>query len=239
VAGQGISVEFDGHKISAGNETLMKNLQINYISCDEVGTKIYIAKDKDYLGCIVIADQIRDDSVDTVRLLKKENIVKTVMLTGDDGSIAEDIAKQIGLDEYHANLLPDQKVSWFEQISKNNTTGQTAFVGDGINDAPVLARADVGIAMGGLGADAAIEAADIVLMTDEPSKLVDAFQIAHKTRQIVIQNIVFAIAIKILFLGLGALGLIGLWAAVFADVGVMVLAVFNAMRMLNHQALPK
>lgn len=137
-AGQGISVEFDGHKISAGNETLMKNLQINYISCDEVGTKIYIAKDKDYLGCIVIADQIRDDSVDTVRLLKKENIVKTVMLTGDDESIAEDIAKQIGLDEYHANLLPDQKVSWFEQISKNNTTGQTAFVGDGINDARCL-----------------------------------------------------------------------------------------------------
>lgn len=232
IPGQGTCVKSKNHTIYAGNEKLMKAQNISFEVCSEIGTKVYIAVDNCCLGCVVIADQPKSDSALAIQKLKNHYIHKTVMLTGDDQTIAGDIAQKLGLDEYYAELLPDQKVEKLESVMKESNHG-VAFVGDGINDAPVLARADVGIAMGGLGSDAAIEAADVVLMTDEPSKLIDAFQMAHKTRRIVMQNIVFAIGIKVLFLILGALGLIGLWPAVFADVGVMVLAVLNAMRMLK------
>ncbi len=220
----------DNGTIIAGNDKFMIRQNIEFTPVQAIGTKIYIAKDHIYLGCIVIADELRPNMAQTLQKLKASHIQKVAMLTGDNEEIASHIAQQTGIDAYDSNLLPAQKVEKFEAIS---ATHKTAFVGDGINDAPVLARADVGIAMGGLGADAAIEAADIVLMTDEPEKLVDALQIASRTHHIVMQNIVFAIGVKLLFLLLGALGLIGLWPAVFADVGVMVLAVLNAMRMLR------
>ena len=232
IAGHGTKVTDGEHTIYAGNDKLMRLQNIDYQASSEVGTKVYIGMDNQYLGCIVIADQAKPDSAAAIQNLKHMNIRKAVMLTGDDESIASDMAQKLGLDEFYAGLLPDQKVEKLESLMKLSDHG-VAFVGDGINDAPVLARADVGIAMGGLGSDAAIEAADVVLMTDEPSKLVDAIQLAHKTRRIVMQNIILAIGIKVLFLLLGALGLIGLWPAVFADVGVMVLAVLNAMRMLR------
>ena len=232
IAGHGTQVTHENHMIYAGNDKLMKLQKIDFQPCTEIGTKVYIAQDNRYLGCIVIADEAKPDSAEAIQKMKALNIRQTVMLTGDDESIAKDMAQKLGLDEFYAGLLPDQKVEKLEALMKKSAHG-VAFVGDGINDAPVLARADVGIAMGGLGSDAAIEAADVVLMTDEPSKIVDALQLAHKTRQIVMQNIIFAIGVKVLFLLLGALGLIGLWPAVFADVGVMVLAVLNAMRMLR------
>ena len=216
--------------IFAGNDKLMMQQKIDFNTTQDIGTKIYIAKDHTYLGCIVIADELRPGMAQTIQKLKTLHVQKIAMLTGDNAEIAENIAHQAGIDTYDSDLLPAQKVEKLEAISARH---KTAFVGDGINDAPVLARADIGIAMGGLGADAAIEAADIVLMTDEPEKIINALQIASRTHHIVMQNIVFAIGVKVLFLILGALGLIGLWPAVFADVGVMVLAVLNAMRMLR------
>ncbi len=233
IAGSGIHVTHaQTGTIDVGNEKLMVQQAIGYTPCTEIGTKVYVAKDGHYMGCIVIADEIKTDTVQTIQNLKKTHVHHIAMLTGDDASIAQNIAQKAGIDEFYAGLLPEQKVEKLETLSKSHAV---AFVGDGINDAPVLARADVGIAMGGLGADAAIEAADIVLMTDEPAKLLDALSIASRTHNIVMQNIVFAIGVKVLFLALGALGLIGLWPAVFADVGVMVLAVLNAMRMLRQE----
>ncbi|MBO4351793.1 MAG: heavy metal translocating P-type ATPase [Proteobacteria bacterium] len=234
ISGQGTSVIWESKKLYAGNDKLMAAQNVEFVPCSEAGTKIYVTVDGAYLGCILIADEPKPDSAAAIAKLKGHHIDKTVMLTGDDSGIAQDIAKKLGIDEVFAELLPNQKVEKLEGMIRQQKNGNgIAFVGDGLNDAPVLARADVGIAMGGLGSDAAIEAADVVLMTDEPAKLVDAFEIAQKTRTIVMENIVFAISVKVLFLLLGAIGVIGLWPAVFADVGVMVLAVLNAMRMLR------
>ena len=196
--------------------------------------KVYLAVDGQYAGCILITDEVKPDSKKAISDLKHIGVEKTVMLTGDDEKIGKSVAEELQLDEYYAQLLPDQKVEKVELLdSKKRPGSKLAFVGDGINDAPVLARADVGIAMGGLGSDAAIEAADVVLMTDEPSKLVDAIEVAKATKQIVMQNIVIALGIKSVFLILGALGIAGMWEAVFGDVGVTIIAVLNAMRILK------
>lgn len=232
ISGHGISVIEGEHKIIAGNEKLMNSFGIEFEPCEKVGTKVYVAVDKKYAGCIIISDEIKRDSKEAIMALKKLGINKTVMLTGDDERIATSVAEKVGVDECYANLLPDEKVLKLEQIHSGNV-GKIAFVGDGINDAPVLARADVGIAMGGLGSDAAIEAADVVLMTDEVSKLIDAIKTAKATRRIVMQNIIFALGIKAVFLILGAFGIAGMWMAVFGDVGVMIIAVLNAMRILK------
>lgn len=232
ISGQGISVNDNGHTIIAGNEKLMEGFGIEFEQCEEIGTKVYVAADNKYMGCIVISDEIKSDSKEAITELKKLGIKRIVMLTGDDERIAKSVAEKVGIDKYYSQLLPDDKVLKLEQFNSENT-GKTAFVGDGINDAPVLARADVGIAMGGLGSDAAIEAADVVLMTDEVSKLVDAVKIAGETKRIVLQNIIFALGIKAVFLILGAVGIAGMWMAVFGDVGVMVIAVLNAMRILK------
>ena len=234
ISGQGISVIFDGKKILAGNTKLMDAEKISYIPCDKVGTKVYVAFSGIYIGCILIADEIKEDSKNAIAQLKRIGIEKTVMLTGDDEKIGKAVADELGLDEYYAELLPNQKVEILEKLdAKKGRGSKLAFVGDGINDAPVLARADVGIAMGGLGSDAAIEAADVVLMTDEPSKLIDAVEISKSTKRIVIQNIIIAIGIKGIFLLLGAFGIAGMWEAVFGDVGVALIAIFNAMRIMK------
>ena len=212
----------------------MQEENIPYTPCDAVGTKVYVAADGRYLGCIVIADEAKADSKAAIAALKTLGVGNTVMLTGDEESIGQAVAQELGLDEYHARLLPQDKVQILEDIDRRKRPGsKLVFVGDGINDAPVLARADIGIAMGGLGSDAAIEAADVVLMTDEPSKLVEAIGVAKDTRRIVMQNIVFALGVKGIFLVLGACGLVGMWLAVFGDVGVALLAVLNAMRILK------
>ena len=234
ISGHGISVMVQGKKILAGNSKLMESEKIAYAACDAAGTKFYVAADGSYVGCILIADEVKPDSKCAIAELKKIGVEKTVMLTGDDERIGKSVADELGLDAYYAQLLPDQKVEKLEMLDKQKRQGsKLAFVGDGINDAPVLARADVGIAMGGLGSDAAIEAADVVLMTDEPSKLVEAIDVAKATKRIVMQNIVIALGIKSVFLVLGALGMAGMWEAVFGDVGVTIIAVLNAMRILK------
>ena len=234
ISGQGISVMVQGKKVLAGNSKLMESEKIAYAACDAAGTKVYVAADGSYVGCILIADEVKPDSKCAIAELKKIGVEKTVMLTGDDERIGKSVADELGLDAYYAQLLPDQKVEKLEMLDKQKRQGsKLAFVGDGINDAPVLARADVGIAMGGLGSDAAIEAADVVLMTDEPSKLVEAIDVAKATKRIVMQNIVIALGIKSVFLVLGALGMAGMWEAVFGDVGVTIIAVLNAMRILK------
>ena len=234
ISGHGISVMVQGKKVLAGNSKLMESEKIAYAACDAAGTKFYVAADGSYVGCILIADEVKPDSKCTIAELKKIGVEKTVMLTGDDERIGKSVADELGLDAYYAQLLPDQKVEKLEMLDKQKRQGsKLAFVGDGINDAPVLARADVGIAMGGLGSDAAIEAADVVLMTDEPSKLVEAIDVAKATKRIVMQNIVIALGIKSVFLVLGALGMAGMWEAVFGDVGVTIIAVLNAMRILK------
>ena len=234
ISGHGIRVLIGGKRVLAGNSKLMDSEEVSYAACQSAGTKVYIAVDGRYAGCIVIADEVKDDSQNAIASLKKIGVEKTVMLTGDDEKIGKAVAEQLGLDEYYAQLLPDQKVEKLEYLDQHKTKGsKLAFVGDGINDAPVLARADVGIAMGGLGSDAAIEAADVVLMTDEPSKLVDAIDVAKATKRIVMQNIIIALGIKSVFLILGALGIAGMWEAVFGDVGVTIIAVLNAMRILK------
>ena len=208
--------------------------QIPYTPSDAIGTKVYVAIDGVYAGCILISDEVKADSKAAIAALKQAGIEKTVMLTGDDEKIGTAVADALGLDEVCAQLLPNQKVEKLEELDKKKRPGsKLAFVGDGINDAPVLARADVGIAMGGLGSDAAIEAADVVLMTDEPSKLVEAIQVAKATKRIVMQNIIIALGIKSVFLILGAFGIAGMWEAVFGDVGVTIIAVLNAMRILK------
>lgn len=234
ISGHGISVVSDGRKILAGNTKLMDAENVSYTICNKAGTKVYVAVDGQYAGCVLIADEVKPDSKRAIFNLKQIGVEKTVMLTGDDEKIGKAVVEELNLDEYYAELLPDQKVEKLELIdSKKRSGSKLAFVGDGINDAPVLARADVGIAMGGLGSDAAIEAADVVLMTDEPSKLVEAIGIAKATKHIVIQNIVISLAVKGLFLVLGAFGIAGMWEAVFGDVGVALIAVLNAMRIMK------
>ena len=234
ISGHGVSAEIDGYKVLAGNEKLMNKNNIRFEKSEKVGTTVYVAVDGKYAGCVVISDEIKSDSKEAIQGLKNIGIAKTVMLTGDSDTIAKSVAEEIGITEYYGDLLPDQKVERFEQLySDKSSNKKLAFVGDGINDAPVLARADVGIAMGALGSDAAIEAADVVLMTDEPSKLIDAIKVAHCTKRIVMQNIVFVIAVKVLFLILGAFGIAGMWEAVFGDVGVMIIAVINSMRIIS------
>ena len=233
LAGQGIRANVDGHAVAVGNARLMEALNIAYISDDGVGTVVYVACDGAFLGSILIADELKPSSAGAIASLKQQG-VRTVMLTGDAPAVAEHVAAQLGMDEVHAGLLPGDKVEKVEALLAAKRPGSSlAFVGDGINDAPVLMRADVGIAMGALGSDAAIEAADVVLMDDDPAKLSDAMRLARKCMRIVYENIIFALGIKFAFLILGAVGIATMWWAVFADVGVMVLAVLNAMRMLS------
>lgn len=231
-AGEGILAEVDGKQVLVGNHKLMERFEISFPSSQEIGTLLYLAIDQSYSGYLVIADTLKEDAVDALVQLKQAGVKNTVMLTGDSKKIADHIGKQVGVDKIYSELLPEDKVQRLEEILQRNNK-KTAFVGDGINDAPVLARADVGIAMGGLGSDAAIEAADVVIMNDQPSKIAEAIHLAKKTLKIVKQNIVFAIGIKILVLTLGAFGFASMGDAVFADVGVTVLAVLNAMRSLH------
>lgn len=234
IPGHGIRVHTEGGVILAGNTKLMEREKIAYVSCKTAGTKVYVAENGRYLGCILISDEVKPDSKDAIAALKEIGVRKTVMLTGDNAAIGKAVAEELGIDACYAELLPGDKVAVLEKLDGQKYAGsKLAFVGDGINDAPVLARADIGIAMGGLGSDAAIEAADVVLMTDEPMKLVEAIGVAKETRKIAQQNIVFALGIKAVFLVLGAFGLVGMWIAVFGDVGVALLAVLNAMRILK------
>ena len=234
LSGMGISAKIGERNVLVGNEKLMNEKQINFTKYDGIGTILYVAIDGKYAGYIVIADKIKEDSKRAIKNLKKNNIKQTVMLTGDRKDVGENVAKELELDKVYTELLPDGKVQKVEDLLKEKSEkGKLAFVGDGINDAPVLALADIGIAMGGLGSDAAIEAADVVLMTDEPSKIVDAIHLSKKTMRIVKENIIFAISVKILVLILSAFGLSTMWEAVFADVGVSIIAILNALRILR------
>ena len=236
IAGHGIRAKVGNEMVSVGNSKMMESLGVQCHDCGESGTIIHVAIEGEYAGHIVVNDMVKEDSAKAIGDLKSLGIRRTVMLTGDREAVAAEVAGTLGLDDYHANLLPADKIAWVEkELHSNPSTlnSQLAFVGDGINDAPVLARADVGIAMGGLGSDAAIEAADVVLMDDKPSKIALAIRIARRTIRIARQNVVFAIGVKILVLLLAALGLATMWMAVFADVGVTVLAVLNAMRTLK------
>ncbi len=233
-SGYGISSIVENKEVIVGNDKFMKQKNISYQKCDDIGTILYVAINNKFAGYILIADKIKDDSKKAIEELKKLNIKKTVMLTGDRKEVGENVAKQLNLDEVYTELLPDGKVKKVEELIKNKSEkGKVVFVGDGINDAPVLALSDIGIAMGALGSDAAIEAADVVIMTDEISKISKSINISKKTMRIVKQNIIFAIAIKILVLFLTAIGLSNMWQAVFADVGVSVLAIINSLRMLH------
>lgn len=231
ISGNGIKAQIDNSEILVGNNKLMTKFGINYISQQNAGTVIYVAKNNEFVGSITISDELKTDSKATIKNLNKKQI-KTVMLTGDNSIPAEYIAKELDIPKIYSELLPAQKVEKLEELISTQK-GSVIFVGDGINDAPVLTRADVGIAMGGLGSDAAIEAADVVIMNDNPSKVVSAIKIAQKTMQIVKENIIFALGIKILFLILGAFGVITMWGAVFADVGVTLIAVLNSLRALK------
>ena len=234
LSGRGIKARIENKDVLVGNEKLMNENKINFEKCDEVGTILYVAIDSKFAGYILIADKIKEDSKNAIKLLKKNNIKQTVMLTGDRKNVGENVAKTLEIDKVYTELLPDGKVEKVESLLKEKSEkGKLAFVGDGINDAPVLALADIGIAMGGLGSDAAIEAADVVLMTDEPSKIVDAISLSKKTMRIVKQNIIFAISVKVLVLILSAFGLSTMWEAVFADVGVSIIAILNALRVLK------
>ena len=234
LSGRGVVAKIEDKEVLAGNEKLMQEKNIEYTKCNEVGTIVYIAINNEFAGYIVISDEIKEDSKKAIDDLKKNNIKQTVMLTGDRKDVGESVAKELGIDKVYTELLPDGKVEKVEQLLKEKTEkGKLVFVGDGINDAPVLALADIGIAMGGLGADSAIEAADIVIMTDEPSKINTAMKISKKTMRIVKQNIIFAIGIKIAVLILSAFGLSTMWEAVFADVGVSVIAIINSLRALK------
>jgi len=239
VSGHGVTALVDGKTIAAGNAKLMRKLGVAFTEPEDViGTVVHVAQDGVYRGYIVIADEIKDDAARAIQELKAANIRQTVMLTGDAKKIGERVASQLGMDSVYTELLPVDKVAKVEElIAQKSPRGKLAFVGDGINDAPVLARADIGIAMGGLGSDAAIEAADIVIMTDEPSKLATAIRVSQKTLRIVKENITFALLVKGVVLLLGALGIASMWAAIFADVGVAILAILNAIRMLNVKSI--
>ena len=233
ISGNGVVAKVDGRTVAAGNAKLMKRLDIPYHDCHRTGTIIHMAIDGDYAGHIVISDRLKDTSAQAVRALKSSGVSKTVMLTGDSRRVAEETASSLGIDEVYSELLPGDKVAKVEELlAQKPPKEKLAFVGDGINDAPVLSRADIGIAMGALGSDAAIEAADVVLMDDDPLKIAKAIRISRKCLRIVYENIVFAIGIKLICLVLGALGLANMWLAIFADVGVMILAVLNAIRAL-------
>ena len=234
LSGFGIVARIGEQDVLVGNEKLMNEKQIKFTKCNDIGTILYVAIEKKYVGYILIADKIKDDAIKAIKGLKKNNIKQTVMLTGDRKNVGENVAKKLGLDKVYTELLPDGKVERVEKLLKERSEkGKLAFVGDGINDAPVLAISDIGIAMGGLGSDAAIEAADVVLMTDEPSKIVNTIHLSKKTMRIVKENIIFAIFIKVLVLVLSAFGVSTMWEAVFADVGVSVIAIINALRVLK------
>ena len=239
ISGHGVRATVDGKKVLAGNQKLMEQEGIPCPDAGMTGTVVHAAVDQTYIGCIRIADEVKEDSARTIKKLKAAaNIRRIVMLTGDNAQIGSSVAEELGVDEVYSELLPADKVEKLEELfAEKSPKGKLAFVGDGINDAPVLARADIGIAMGGLGSDAAIEAADVVIMTDEPSRIVTAMNISKKTLKIANQNIVFAIGIKILVLFLSAFGITTMWAAIFADVGVAVLAVLNSLRALNVRNL--
>ncbi len=230
IAGHGIRASFQNKVLLAGNDRLLHRENINHDTCDVVGTIVHLAVDGRYAGYLSIADEIKDDAIQAIRDLKRSGVERVVMLTGDNDATAKQVAQQLGLDDYRANLLPEDKVDAIENILYRAGKGKVIFVGDGINDAPVISRADIGIAMGALGSDAAIETADVVLMTDAPSKVAEAIRIAQRTRQIVIQNIALAMVIKAVFIALGTIGIATLWEAVFADVGVALLAILNAGR---------
>lgn len=234
ISGKGIVTVVDGKKIIVGNEKLMVEYGVSYDACNDIGTVLYIAIDEVFAGHIVIADKVKSDSKKIIYDLKKNNVKKTIMLTGDRKNVAEFISSELGIDEVFFELLPDEKVKKVEKLfNEKRKGGKLVFVGDGINDAPVLALSDIGIAMGGLGADAAIEAADIVIMNDEPSKILSLIKLSKKTMRIVKENIIFAIFVKVLVLLLSVFGIATMWEAVFADVGVSVIAIFNALRVLN------
>lgn len=237
ISGYGVRARVDGRNILAGNAKLMELEGVFCKECELSGTIVHVASDGRYLGHIVISDEVREDSAEAVADLRRQGVRSAVMLTGDLKEVGERVAAELGIDEVHAELLPAGKVEQVEELLKRKSArGKLVFVGDGINDAPVLSRADIGIAMGGLGSDAAIEAADVVLMDDRPSKIAQAIRISKKTLNIVRQNIVFALGVKFVVLALGALGLANMWEAVFADVGVMVLAILNATRALSRNA---
>jgi Cd2+/Zn2+-exporting ATPase len=235
ISGNGVTAVVDGVSVAAGNDKLMKRLNIEYSPCRSTGTIIHMAIDGKYAGHIVISDKVKPHAKEAIAALKKSGVNKTVMLTGDAKKVADDVSASLGIDQVYSELLPGDKVAKVEELLKSNET--LAFVGDGINDAPVLSRADVGIAMGAMGSDAAIEAADVVLMDDDPLKISKAIRISRKCLRIVHQNIVFALVIKFGCLGLGALGIANMWFAIFADVGVMVIAVLNAIRALHVRNL--
>lgn len=232
ISGAGISASVDGHKVLVGNDKLMTSFEIPFIDCHDVGTVIHVAVDGEYVGHILISDVVKETTPKAIEEIRHSGVSRIVMLTGDDDKVADSVAAALGITEVHSKLLPGDKVSIVEKLLTENRGGALAFVGDGINDAPVLARADIGIAMGALGSDAAIEAADIVLMDDDPGKISKAIKIAKKCMRIAYENIYFAIGVKIACLLLGAVGLANMWLAIFADVGVMVIAVLNAIRAL-------
>ena len=238
ISGHGIKVNYNGRVVLAGNKKLMDREKISCKEEETVGTVVYVAVDNAYVGNIIISDEIKEDTKLAIKELKKIGVKKTVMLTGDNKKVGEGIGNLVNIDDVYAELLPHEKVERLEEIeNKKSKNGKVVYVGDGINDAPVLARADIGIAMGGVGSDAAIEAADVIIMTDEPSKIVSSIKIAKRTRNIVIQNIVFAIGVKVIILIFGALGMANMWEAVFGDVGVALIAVLNAMRALKVDKL--
>ena len=238
LGGHGVTAKVDGKAVAAGNARLMERLGLSAPAVSETGTVVHVAIDGRYAGCLIIADVVKPHSAEAIRALKAAGVRKTVMLTGDAEPVAKAVSAQLGLDEYHAGLLPGDKVDQIETlIAAKKSKENLAFVGDGINDAPVLSRADVGIAMGALGSDAAIEAADVVLMDDDPAKIALAMHIARRTLRIVYENIVFALAVKFACLLLGAIGMASMWTAIFADVGVMVIAVLNATRALYTKDL--
>lgn len=235
ISGKGVKATINGEEILVGNAKLMKEYKINLPENNK--NQIYVSRNNNYIGSIEVSDKIKEDSYKTVKELKKHNVKKIVMLTGDKDEVSKEVSEKLGLDEYHSELLPQDKVKIVEDLMKNKSEkSKLLFVGDGINDAPVLALSDIGVAMGGLGSDAAVEAADIVIMTDEPSKIAAAINVSKRTMKIVKENIIFALTVKVLVLILASLGIATMWAAVFADVGVSVLAILNALRILKIES---
>ena len=234
IPGKGVYAKVENKDVLVGNEKLLKQYKIKHEVVNELGTIIYVAIDNEFKGAITISDKIKEDSYKAIKLFRENNVKKIVMLTGDKDSISKEVSNELNLDEYHSELLPQDKVKIVEELMKEKSeSGKLLFVGDGINDAPVLALSDIGVSMGGLGSDAAIEASDVVIMTDEPSKIAESINISRKTMRIVKQNIIFAITVKISVLLLSALGIVTMWSAVFADVGVSVIAILNAFRILK------
>ena len=234
IPGKGVYAKVENKDVLVGNEKLLNQYKIKHEVVNELGTIIYVAIDNEFKGTITISDKIKEDSYKAIKLFRENNVKKIVMLTGDKDSISKEVSNELNLDEYHSELLPQDKVKIVEELMKEKSeSGKLLFVGDGINDAPVLALSDIGVSMGGLGSDAAIEASDVVIMTDEPSKIAESINISRKTMRIVKQNIIFAITVKISVLLLSALGIATMWSAVFADVGVSVIAILNAFRILK------